>query len=254
MEDISLAQLIITAFILIIAGLVHGTLGVGFPVLATPLIALMVDVRIAILLTLLPTTAVNIGSIIHGGNWRDSIGRFWPLALYSVIGAAIGSQALIMMDPTPFKLALAALVLLYLGVSQSKGFGMAWVQRYSMFSMALFGVVAGISAGTTNVMLPILVIYTLELGLARTTMIQTFNMCFLLGKLTQMALFANAGLFTGAVVLTTLPLAAISAVALLFGMRFRKRIAAQTYVRIIRVLLSAVAVVLIGQFLNDKLA
>ncbi|MFT5176207.1 MAG: putative membrane protein YfcA, partial [Gammaproteobacteria bacterium] len=90
MDDLSLTSWLVFALILAFAGLVHGTLGLGFPVLATPLLALMVDVRLAILITLLPTATVNLGSIIQGGNWSESIGRFWPLALYSVIGGVVG--------------------------------------------------------------------------------------------------------------------------------------------------------------------
>jgi len=62
------------AGILVFAGLVHGTLGMGFPVVATPLLSLVVDVRTAILLTLLPTVAVNVGSILRGGAFGESIG------------------------------------------------------------------------------------------------------------------------------------------------------------------------------------
>lgn len=50
---------------LLFAGLIHGTLGLGFPMVATPILATMMDVRSAILITLLPTMAVNIASIIN---------------------------------------------------------------------------------------------------------------------------------------------------------------------------------------------
>jgi len=48
--------------VMLFAGLVHGTLGLGFPMVATPILATMMDVRSAILVTLLPTMAVNIAS------------------------------------------------------------------------------------------------------------------------------------------------------------------------------------------------
>jgi uncharacterized membrane protein YfcA len=253
LDDLSLTSWLVFALILAFAGLVHGTLGLGFPVLATPLLALMVDVRLAILITLLPTATVNLGSIIQGGNWSESIGRFWPLALYSVIGGVVGTRALVLLDPTPFKLLLAALVLLYLGVSQSSGFGMTWVKRHLRWSMLGFGVLAGFAGGTTNVMLPVMAIFALELGLARTAMIQTFNMCFLLGKMTQIAVLTHAGLFTLSVAATTAPLALVSGVALVLGMRMREHIEAQIYQRIVRILLGLTAALLIGQYLLSQL-
>jgi len=126
---------------------------------------------------------------------------------------------------------------------------MTWVKHHLRWSMLLFGILAGIAGGTTNVMLPVMVIFTLELGLARTAMIQTFNMCFLLGKLTQIAVLTHAGLFTMSMVMATAPLAVISGLALLVGMRLRTRIAAETYRRFIRGLLAVIALVLIGQYL-----
>ena len=60
MTEIELATLLAAGGVMVAAGLVHGTLGMGFPLVATPLLSLMLDVRTAILLTLLPTAAVNV--------------------------------------------------------------------------------------------------------------------------------------------------------------------------------------------------
>jgi uncharacterized membrane protein YfcA len=38
--------------VMLFAGLIHGTLGLGFPMVATPMLATMMDVRSAILITL----------------------------------------------------------------------------------------------------------------------------------------------------------------------------------------------------------
>jgi hypothetical protein len=100
--------------------------------------------------------------------------------------------------------------------------------------------------------LPVMAIFALELGLARTAMIQTFNMCFLLGKLTQMAVLAHAGLFTLSIAAATAPLAVISGIALLVGIRAREHINAQTYRRIVRALLGLIATVLIAQFVLQR--
>lgn len=47
------------ALIVLFAGIVHGTLGFGFPMMATPLFALFLDLKKAVLFTLFPTIAVN---------------------------------------------------------------------------------------------------------------------------------------------------------------------------------------------------
>lgn len=248
MDELSYLTLAAYAGIMLFSGLVHGTLGLGFPLVATPLLALFTDVRSAILITLLPTASVNIFSILRGGRWSESIGRFWPLAAYVVAGGIAGTYLLVISNPAPFKLLLAALVLLYLFASQASRFRMQWVGEHLVLSMLIFGLVAGLAAGSTNVMVPILIIFSLELELRRTAMVQVFNLCFLSGKLTQIGVFAAAGLLTGHLLLTTAPLAVVAVAALFAGMKLRDRIPTDTYKNTVRHVLLLLAFLLIGQY------
>lgn len=246
--NLSIVVILFFAAILFVAGLVHGTLGLGFPLVATPLLALFVDVRSAILITLLPTAAVNVASIIRGGHWRDSVGLYWPLAAFALIGGIAGSTLIVVGDPAPFKLVLAGLILLYLASGKLGSFKMAWVARHRGGSMLVFGLVAGVSAGSTNVMVPILIIYALEMGLHTKAMVQVFNLCFLAGKISQIVVFAAAGMLTTQVLLFTIPLAGVALAALLIGMVFRDRISGDTFRTLIRWVLFVIALVLIGQY------
>ena len=65
--------------ILLAAAFVHGIFGFGFPLLATPLLALFFPLPTAILMTLVPTLAINLGSIIGEKHWREALGeRYSP--------------------------------------------------------------------------------------------------------------------------------------------------------------------------------
>ena len=248
LESLSLAWLGVFALVMLFGGLVHGTLGLGFPLVTTPLLSLVLDVRSAILITLLPTVCVNLISIFRGGRWEESIGRFWPLAAYALIGSVIGAQVLVTSNPLPFKLLLALLVLLYLFVSGVAGLRMPWPRTHFALSMLVFGLVAGFAAGTTNVMVPILIIYVLELELSRRATVQVFNLCFLVGKISQIAVFTAAGLLGARLLMTTAPLALVAAASLFGGMAIRERIPVEIYRRIIRYLLAVFAALLIVQF------
>ena len=117
MASIPLDQLLALIFIFI-AAVVHGGVGIGFPMLVTPLLTAIGDLRSAILLTLFPTALINIMSILKGGNWRLSIGRYWPMAVYAGMGSVAGSNLILVLDPGPFRLLLAAMILLYLWQSK----------------------------------------------------------------------------------------------------------------------------------------
>lgn len=247
-DTLSIGWLAVFALVMVFGGLVHGTLGLGFPVVTTPLLSLVLDVRSAILVTLLPTVCVNLVSIARGGRWEDSIGRHWPLAAYALVGSVVGAHVLVVSDPHPFKLLLALIVLLYLFVSGTGALRMPWPRTHFQLSMLVFGLLAGVSAGTTNVMVPILIIYALELDLGRRATVQVFNLCFLAGKIAQIAVFAVAGLVGARLLVTTAPLALVAVAALFAGMAVRDRIPTEIYRRIIRYLLGAFAVLLIVQF------
>jgi len=243
--------LIVVAIIavMLFAGLIHGTLGLGFPMVATPMLATMMDVRSAILITLLPTMAVNIASIANNKSSLASTGQFLPLVLFALLGSIVGASVLAVTDPAPFRIVLAALILLYLwnGIRIPK----QWLMNNSLLAMAVFGLIAGVSAGTTNVMVAILIIYFMSLDTPRSTLVPALNSCFLVGKMSQIVVLAIAGLVSARLMLETAPLAVAAVIALLLGQRLQPRIQVNTYQAILRKLLLLLAIVLIYQFLTE---
>ncbi len=235
--------------IILVSGLVHGTLGLGFPMVATPLLATMMDIRSAILITLLPTMAVNIASILSSkAPWQDTK-IFLPLVSFTLAGSIIGSALLAVVDPSPFRLLLAGLIVLYL--MNNLRLPRVWLQSNAVLAMLLFGLAAGFSAGTTNVMVAVLLIYFLSLETPRATMVPALNACFLVGKLSQIVVLTIAGLVSFALVMQTLPLALAAVAALLFGQRLGKRIETSIYLNFLRKLLLLLAIILVFQFVNE---
>lgn len=231
------------------ASLIHGTIGIGFPMVATPLLAMITDVRTAILLLVLPTVVLNVANILKGGQWHQSIALYWPLAVYGMIGSFVGSRLLVTINPELFRPLLAAMLILYLN-AERLGVGFSFIHRHPRLAMALFGSAAGFLGGTVNVMLPALIIYALEVRMPRNVMIQVFNFCFLFGKLAQGAVFIHAGLMTGDILLQSVPLALLALIVMFLGMSIRDRIRAETYRRWLRLLLMVLAVVLLVQFIR----
>ena len=252
--DPGLAQYLYLVAVMAFAGLVHGAIGLGFPMVATPLIAVFMDVRLAILLTLLPTVTVNVASIWGGSdNWK-SLGHFRILFLCVLAGSVVGAWMLAVLDPSPFRLALAALILLYLWVDLSGRLPDGWASRDSVLLMVGFGLVAGLSGGVTNVMVAILIIYLLGMNMGKGEMVPVLNTCFLMGKLSQIAVLSLAGLVTMELLLRTTPLAVASLVALFIGQRIGKLISVDFYRKLLYLLLSALALILIIQFVMGEMA
>lgn len=237
--------------VVIFAGLVHGALGLGFPMVATPLIAVFLDVKLAIFVTALPTAAVNIASVLSSPTALATLRKYSPLAGAGVVGTVAGSLVLAVSDPDPFRLLLAILILFFLWTSHQGHWPKAWVLRNGLLAMMLVGFFGGVSAGTTNVMVAVLIVYFLTLEVPRTEMVPAMNMCFLLGKLSQIGVFLWVGVIGAGLLVSTIPLAVCALAALFAGQRIGKTIPQQRYRKILRWLLGGLAVVLLVQYFNS---
>ena len=250
---ISLTQLewpliLMVVSVMLFAGLVHGTLGLGFPMVATPILAITFDVRTAILITLLPTISVNLMSIWNSRESFDSVRRFLPLTGFTLIGGIIGAYILANTDPNPFRLVLAGLILLYLWNDHSKRMTFQWMSNHVFAAMIIFGMLAGLSGGTTNVMVAILIIFFMSLEVPRKQMVPALNACFLVGKLSQIVVFSLLGLVSMNLLFETAPLALFAVLALMLGQTLREKIALKIYRKILQLLLAILSIVLIVQF------
>lgn len=235
-------------FVMALAGLVHGALGLGFPLVATPLLALVTDIKTAIVLILAPTLAAIVVSIVRSGRPAAILAEYWSLPIYMMIGSFLGARLLIAADPAPFTLLLALMIVAYLNMERMRGAAAAWVRAHPQVARASFGLVAGVFESTANVAAPPLLIYFLSLGLAPAALVQALNLCFLAGKSTQAATLTAAGGLSASFWISTLPFAAVGVAALMVGISIRSRVDANTYRRWLRRALTVIAAVLVAQF------
>jgi uncharacterized protein len=235
--------------IAVIGGLAHGTIGFGFPLIATPLVALLVDVKTAVLVTVVPNIAVNLLSILRGGSWGKSVGRHWPVAACVACGAVLGSRLLISAPAAPLQLLLAAMLVVYLEQHRLRLLDWSFIARSPRASGIGFGLVGGVLSGAVNVSAPPLIIYFMTLGLEPVAMTQVLNLCFVAGKATQAASLAASQAGAARLLVVSLPLTAIAAAAVLAGTRIQSRMLPETYRKILRATLWAMAFLLTAQVL-----
>lgn len=240
--------ILILCAILFFASLIHGSIGFGFPMIATPLIALFTDIQTAIIYTLIPTLLVNIMSLKSEGSIFEAYKRFWLLALFATCGSAVGTALLIYFNSDFFKLLLAVMILLYLALEFVK-FEIKWVKNNPRDSQILFGGFAGVLGGLTNAMAPILIVYTLESKFTKKEVIQASNVCFLSGKVVQIVIFTFASAFH----FEELSISALSLVfvglALFVGIKLKSLIDPVVYKKVIKGLLFIIAMMLLWQTL-----
>lgn len=247
-ESLSPALILWVIAVIALAGLIHGALGLGFPIVATPLIALVADLRTAIILILLPCMAAVLASILKGQGLRAVLAEFWPMPIYMFVGALIGTRMFIAYPEAPFPLLLAILVLFYLNLDRLGKTDWAAIKKHRRLAGAVSGIIAGAFEGSTNAAAPPLIIYFLALGLSPSAMVQALNICFITGKTTQFVTLATVGGVAVTQWLVTLPLAMIAAGTVLAGIRIRGRVDAITYRGWLKKALFVIALLLLAQY------
>ena len=230
------------------AGVIQGALGLGYPTVATPLIALATDIWTAVIVVLLPCLATIITGLLVNPHLRTALTRFWFMPLFALAGAAVGTRIFISYPAFPYALLLALLIIVYLNLDRLGSSQWQTVARHPRRWGLVFGVSAGLTEGTANVAAPPLIAYYLSLGIQPTVMVQAMLICFFAGKTMQFGTLAASGAVPATQWLMTLPLAGMAAAATVYGIRIRSRIDAQTYRRWLRGALWAIAAILLGQY------
>jgi hypothetical protein len=251
---VSAEVLFYVALVCLVSGFAHGAIGFGFPLVATPLVALAVDMKTAITLLAPVTLVLVLITGFQGGGVRELLRRFWFIPVGMSIGAFLGTRLLLAAPPEPFTLVLAVVLLFYLNLDRVGRGKSERVTRLRVPFGFAFAFVAGVFEAIANVAGPMLLVYFMLLGAAPSQIVQTLNLCFSVGKGSQVATLAASGALAPATWLIVGGLAVPAVAALAVGMRIRSRIDAQTYRAWLRKALWVMAVVLIAQFSASVLA
>ena len=230
--------------ILLVGAFIHGLLGFGFPMLSTPALILLMELPRVVLLTLAPTVSINIISIAGEKHWREALQRYWPIPVFTIFGSLLGTRIMLSVDPEPLRLLLAIVLIIYLIADRLPE---AEVERtVPKWVMAGLGLGLGLMGGMINIIAPAIVIYALFTRMNPLLMVATFNFSFLISKSGQIVGFIANDAFDWQIVKTTVWVLPVILLVLWLGMRLRRKLNVQTYMKLLRLSLWLIAVVLVA--------
>ncbi|MFA0812719.1 sulfite exporter TauE/SafE family protein [Microbulbifer epialgicus] len=238
--------ILIGLLLILVAGVIHGALGFGFPMLATPILALAYGLKTAVILTMIPSLLIIITSLYNCRSYKIDIKKYGLIIAIISLGSLSGAWLLTWVNPDVLKLLLAGSILVYL-LSGSINKYLAALSRKPHLFAVLIGPLAGLIGGATNAVAPVLMIYLLRMTQSKQEIIFVSNACFLIGKLMQLAILS---LYLTYDELELLPLSMITIVAylgLVAGLSVQSRIDNDRYRSIIRYALSLFMCMLIYQ-------
>lgn len=231
--------------ILALSALIHGALGFGMPLLATPLLAVYLPMPQLIPLTLIPVITTNLVMIATEKHWREALCSHWPLPVGTAVGSLVGTQIMLATDPDPLRFALGLVLVAYLVTKSLHGEGP--VRRVPPWGMALAGFSMGLMAGLVNIFAPLVVVFALVTRLDARLMVSVFNLGFVTSKAGQLvSLIAGQGIaVVGPSLLLSLVALPFSLAALWVGIRVRRRVDRALYLRWLEASLWLIALLLL---------
>jgi len=171
---------ILTAYI--VASGIKGLTGIGFSTSCLPIMALRLDLKIAIPLVIVPSVASNLVVMLQAGRFREAVRRFWPLYLASIPGLILGLTILVTIDVDIAKAILGLVLISYaLWALRNRAFSLSveWERLLKMPAGFCTGLVNGLTGSQVMPVLP----YILSLNLNKNAFVQSINISFTLSSL-----------------------------------------------------------------------
>jgi uncharacterized membrane protein YfcA len=225
----------------LLAAFVKGTIGFGFPAVATPLVALATDVRTAVVVLLLPNMVMDLVQVFRRPGLGAALRRHALLIAAGVVGTVAGTQFLVLVSGTALLVLLGTVILLFVAFSVARP---AWRLPAHLETPAapLVGLAAGVIGGVTNVFSLPMAPYLYALGLPKVEFVRAMSMAFLVFKATQFLAVWQVGLMRRPLLLLSLGATVATFGAFRLGLMAQDRIPAETFNRAVLAFLSLVSI------------
>jgi uncharacterized protein len=235
---------VVVAVSLLLASFVKGATGMGFPLIATPMVALLLDIRTAVTVLILPNLFMDSAQVMRDGLPYEVFRRFKALILPTVIGVFLGTTVLVKLPLWILNACLGVMVLVFVFSNLFK-VDFTVSARKEQFLSPIFGFVSGFLNGMTNAAGPTLAIYLYSLKLEKRSFVKALATIFVTTKLSQLVAISTWNLFNWYTIKLSLIVLLFTLAGFYAGIRTQDRINQKNFNRGLLALLSVVGVTLL---------
>ncbi|MFN4091048.1 MAG: sulfite exporter TauE/SafE family protein [Alphaproteobacteria bacterium] len=248
LPDIVPLVLAVCVAALFAGGYVKGVTGMGLPLVAVPVMALVTDVAAVLPVIAIPTVLSNVVQVWQAGRLAEASRRFWPLLLAIAAATWVGTAFVSVADPAVLRVVVGAVVIV-LALTSLLQIAPDIPARAERWLGPPVGAATGLLGGLTSIFSPPLAMYLLALRVDRELFVSAMGLGMLTGTV----------MFTGGLARYALlgpQELVLSALALLpvvggqwTGALTRRRIGADTFRRAVLAMLLAVGATLVWKSL-----
>lgn len=231
------------------ASFIKGVIAFGFPIVATPLLAMVVEVKTAIALSIVPNIVMDALQVRRrGGDLWPTARRVAVLLAFGFVGTVVGTRSLVVMPPALALAILAVVVLGFVGLNVS-GATFRVPARAERWLSPPVGFAAGFLGGVTNVPGTLLVLYFHALGMSKHDFVRSVALCFMSYKVVQLVTVASYGLLTWPLLGGSVALTVVGLGAFWLGLRVQDALPERIFNRAILIFLTLLGVSLLARSL-----
>lgn len=236
MPDIPLLLLLAISTGVFLGGLSKGTIGLGFPMVAVPAVALLVDPKAAVVIVSVPNLLINLVYIVQQGKPPPGWTVILPLLVAGVVGCTIGILALRQIDIQLLNVLLGGMVLLYVVLAIWQ-INLVIPHRWRAGAGVLAGGVSGFLQGTTGAAGTPLTIYLRGIEVDKVSFVYLITIAFTLLNAVQLVGYQAAGLYREETMGLALALTIPAVIGLFAGIHIQRRVNQVIFNRIVLVAL-----------------
>jgi uncharacterized membrane protein YfcA len=227
----------------ILAGLVKGVLGFGFPIIALILLTLYIGLLDALAIIVVPTLLTNAWQALSGPHLRAILARMWLYFLCAMIGIFVASWFITQVNVNMLTGLLGA-VLFFFAISRLLDVHIDVPRNREPLLSVVLGSVNGLLTGFTGSFMVPSVLYMQALGFGKDMLVQAMGVFFGLSTAMLMISLGRNQLITAADATASTVMLLPSFLGIYAGRFMRDRIDEATFQRIF-----LIGVLLLGAYI-----
>lgn len=192
LSNLQIAAVLATYFF---AATAKGVTGLGFSTTCLPILTILVGLKDALPLVIIPSICSNLVVMRQAGHFAQTIGRFWPMLLALLPGLVLGLWILLAIEGVQAAAFLGIVLLLWCAFSIKKPdvrIPEGWESTLAPVSGFLTGMINGMTGSQVMPSVPFLMMLNLE----RDAFIQAVNCSFTLSSVVMAFGLGQLGLFS----------------------------------------------------------
>lgn len=251
---LSTTTLVLAGLVVLFGGLVKGTVGFGYAIASTALLAVFLSPSTAVVLMIVPMLVANVSLVreLDRAEISRCLKRFWPYVLSAMVGTVVGMVLLNFVRTSLLTPALGIFTLAYVAVKQpwlvlpgERAVARYCFRRDTTVKVAL-GLVSGVIFGLSNVAVQV-VAYLDSIDLDRSTFVGVLAMILVGVSGLRVGMAWTLGLYDGgSLLLYSVGLSVPGLVGVTLGGRLRQVTSEQTQLAAVLLLLSVIGVRLLA--------